>query len=378
MVVSIVGIGGLGKTTLANSVYQRLKGGFQCHAFVSVSLKPDIKKIFSSILRQVSNKEYQNAEAWNHTELIDEIRSILERKRYFIVIDDLWEENAWKNIKCALVDNNFGSRIIVTTRNINVANFTSKDEVYELDTLSEEDSGRLLCKRVFNEEDGIYSELEEVTKKILKKCGGIPLAIITIASMLASIPNTTKYEWYRVCNSMGSGFEKYKTLDNMRNILHLSYSDLPSYLKPCLLYVSMFPEDYEIPRRHLVRLWVAEGFVAENQGSNSYDIGESYFNELVNRSMIMPVDMDEYGVARACRVHDMILDLIISLLAQENFCNILDGLHLKSTLCKIRRISLQSEQMILPKKIICLVSVTDSLFLFLFMIMLLLFIYDVT
>nr|TKW00377.1 hypothetical protein SEVIR_8G104900v2 [Setaria viridis] len=354
MVVSIVGIGGLGKTTLANSVYQRLKGGFQCHAFVSVSLKPGIKKIFSSILRQVSNKEYQNAEAWNHTELIDEIRSILERKRYFIVIDDLWEENAWKNIKCALVDNNFGSRIIVTTRNINVANFASKDEVYELDTLSEEDSRRLLCKRVFNEEDGIYSELEEVTKKILKKCGGIPLAIITIASMLASIPNTTKYEWYRVCNSMGSGLEKYKTLDNMRNILHLSYSDLPSYLKPCLLYVSMFPEDYEIPRRHLVRLWVAEGFVAENQGSNSYDIGESYFNELVNRSMIMPVDMDEYGVAGACRVHDMILDLIISLLAQENFCNILDGLHLKSTLCKIRRISLQSEQMILPKKIICL------------------------
>lgn len=265
----------------------------------------------------------------------------MRNHRYFIVIDDLWSKKAWEIIKCSLVDKNVGSRIIVTTRNIDIANFSSMGgEVYELDPLSHEDSRKLLCKRVFEEEDIIYFGLEEVTNKILKKCGGIPLAIITVASMLASMPNNTKYEWYGVYNSMGSGLEKDKTLDNMRKILHLSYGDLPSYLKPCLLYLSMFPEDYNIPRNILIRLWVAEGFVVEKQGSTSYNTGETYFNELVNRSMIMPIDID-YGVARYCRVHDMILDLIISVATQENFSTITSGPHLKSTACKIRRILLQ-------------------------------------
>ncbi|CAL4988502.1 unnamed protein product [Urochloa decumbens] len=346
MVVSIVGVGGLGKTTIANLVYERLGRQFDCQAFVPVSHKPDMKHIFGSILRQVSEDKCTNTGEKDLDELIRSIRKFLVDKRYLIVIDDIWNTEAWGIIKRALIDKNIGSRVILTTRNMDVAKFASMDgEVCELDALSYEDSRRLLCKRVFNEGEAIYSELEEITKKILNKCGGIPLAIITISSMLARI-NRTKYKWYGVYNSMGSGLEKDKTLDNMRTILRLSYSDLPYYLKPCLLYLSMFPEDYEIPRSNLVQLWVAEGFVVEKQGSTSYEIGDMYFNELVNRSMIMPVDMDKFGVATACRVHDVILDLIISLSAQENFCTIPDTLHHKSTACKIRRISLQSEQKI--------------------------------
>ncbi|CAN6371679.1 unnamed protein product [Urochloa humidicola] len=351
VVVSIVGVGGLGKTTVANLVYERLGKQFDCQAFVPVSLRPDLKLILTSILRQVSEDKCANAGEKDPDELIRSIRKFLGDKRYLIVIDDVWNTEAWEIIKYALIDKNVGSRVILTTRNMDVAKFASLDgELYQLDPLSNEDSRRLLCKRVFNEEEGIYSELEEVTKKILKKCGGIPLAIITIASILASIPNKTKYEWHGVYNSMGFGLEKDKTLDNMRDILRLSYGDLPSYLKPCLLYLSMFPEDYEIQRSELVGLWVAEGFAVDSHGSNTYDIGDRYFNELVNRSMIMPVQMDEYGVASACRVHDMILDLIISLSAQENFCTILEVQNHKSTACKIRRISLQSEQKILPTK----------------------------
>ncbi|XP_066333832.1 disease resistance protein RGA5-like [Miscanthus floridulus] len=328
MVVSIVGVGGLGKTTLANSVYQRIRGEFQSQAFVSVSLKPDIKKIFSSILRQVSGGEYPNAEAWSHTELIDTIRQILEKKRYIIVIDDLWGESAWTQIKCALTENSLGSRVI--------------------------DSKKLLCKRVLNENEKMHSELEDVSRKILEKCGGIPLAIITTASLLASRPNKTKYEWYTVYNSMGSGLHKDKSLENMRGILYLSYSDLPSYLKPCLLYLNMFPEDYEIPSERLVRLWIAEGFIDEKQGSNLYDLGERYFIELVNRSMIQPLYKKD-GSPGACRVHDMILDLIISLSSQENFVTILEGPCHISSACNIRRLSLRGsksnskeEQMIFP------------------------------
>jgi len=224
----------------------------------------------------------------------------------------------------------------------------------ELDPLSYEDSKKLLCKRVLNENEEMHSELEDVSRKILEKCGGIPLAIITTASLLASRPNKTKYEWYTVYNSMGSGLHKDKSLENMRGILYLSYSDLPSYLKPCLLYLSMFPEDYEILSGDLVRLWIAEGFIDEKQGSNLYDLGERYFIELVNRSMIHPL-YNEDGSPRACRVHDMILDLIISLSSQENFVTILEGPCHISSACNIRRLSLRGsksnskeEQMIFP------------------------------
>ncbi|WVZ50577.1 hypothetical protein U9M48_001818 [Paspalum notatum var. saurae] len=190
--------------------------------------------------------DYDNVDAWSHTDIINRIRETLEKKRYIILIDDVWDESSWTAIKCALIDNNLGSRVIVTTRNTNVAKVSCSPidgAMYELEPLSFENSKKLFCKRIFKEDEETHSELEDISTKILKKCGSLPVAIITIASMLAGLPNKTKYEWHRVYTSMGSGLEKDKSLDNMRKILSVSYSDLPSNLKPCLLYLSMFPED---------------------------------------------------------------------------------------------------------------------------------------
>jgi hypothetical protein len=143
---------------------------------------------------------------------------------------------------------------------------------------------------------------------------------------------------------MGIGLQKDNaSLESMREILGLSYGDLPPYLKPCLLYLSMFPEDYEIQRLDLIRMWVGEGFIDGEQRSNLYDLGERYFRELVNRSMIQPVDVDVSGTPEACQVHDMILDLIITLSAQENFVTISGGLNDISSAVKIRRLSLQEK-----------------------------------
>ncbi|TVU40504.1 hypothetical protein EJB05_13971 [Eragrostis curvula] len=351
MVVSIVGVGGLGKTTIANLVYERLAGKFDCKAFVSVSLRPNMKQILNSILRQISDDKCTNAGEKDPEELIRTVRQFLKDKRYFIVIDDVWSEEAWKTIQGALIDNNLQSKVIITTRNVGVAEFSSVDgDMYELDSLSYKDSIRLFSKRIFNSEDGFPSELEEVTMKLLKKCGGIPLAIITIASMLACIPNKSKYEWYRVYKSMGSGLEKDKSLRNMRDILYLSYNDLPSYLKPCLLHLNMFPEDSTIRKDNLIRLWIAEGFLNRDWGVNLHDLGEKYFNELVNRSMIQSLGIDEAGIALACRVHDMILDLIISISDQENFVTISgDPNHICST-SKIRHLSLQGSMVVRKKE----------------------------
>ncbi|XP_039816489.1 disease resistance protein RGA5-like [Panicum virgatum] len=222
MVVSVVGVGGLGKTTLANSVYKKLGAQFQRQAFVPVSLKPDMKNILCSILRQISRGKCKDAGEKDLSELIQNIRDFLSDKRYLIVIDDLWDEPSWDFLNTALIDNHHGSRVIVTTRNLDVGKIctgtvrgaTVRGAVYELEPLSDKDSRRLLYTRVFKKEEGINTKLNEVAGKILKKCGGLPLAITTIAGLLAS--RKTKEEWYAVYNSICSGH--VKTKDNMEKM----------------------------------------------------------------------------------------------------------------------------------------------------------------
>jgi disease resistance protein RPM1 len=269
---------------------------------------------------------------------------LLQYCRYLIVIDDVWDESTWKTIKCALVDNNCGSRVIVTTRNLHVARFaaTPIGAVYELEPLSDAHSRSLFYKRIFGKEDGIHTELDEVAGRFLKKCGGIPLAIISIASLLASEPTTSWYDVYRRLS--GPGLDKDKSMENMRAILSLSFSELPSHLKPCLLYLSFFPEDCKIDKDSLVSRWVAEGLIDEQCGDNLYelyDLGESYFVDLVNRSFIQPLDIDLDGIARACRVHDLILELLISMSTDDNFVLRSDRQKSIPQQCKIRRLSLQ-------------------------------------
>uniref|UniRef100_A0ACD5Z7V0 Uncharacterized protein n=1 Tax=Avena sativa TaxID=4498 RepID=A0ACD5Z7V0_AVESA len=176
---------------------------------------------------------------------------------------------------------------------------------------------------------------------ILKKCAGVPLAIITLASHLASNRQIKPIsEWYVLLNSIGSGLTKGDTnLEEMRRILSFSYYDLPSHLKTCLLYLSIFPEDFYIGRNRLIRRWIAEGFI---QGDNLFEIGLSYFNELVNRSMIQPSDFDDYGEPTGCHVHDMMLDLICDLASEENFVTIMDFIKVDTPLGrKVRRLSVQ-------------------------------------
>uniref|UniRef100_A0A0D9WX38 AAA+ ATPase domain-containing protein n=1 Tax=Leersia perrieri TaxID=77586 RepID=A0A0D9WX38_9ORYZ len=326
-VVNIVGVGGLGKTTLANAVYQLLGGEFQCRAFISVSLKPDIKRIFRSILLQISGKDCANTEAWDEREYIDKIRHFLNDKRYFIIIDDLWDYSAWTIIRCSFTENNLGSRIIVTTRKFDVSSSCSSQvdgNIYMMKPLSYGDSKRLFNRRVFNSQDNCPDELKEISEKLLVKCGGLPLAIITIASLLVSKPRKTLDQWCSVHNSIGRGLQDFPSVEDMRQILSLSYYDLPPHLKTCLLYLSIFPEDCKIERDHLIWKWIGEGFIHEKQGISLYEQGESYFNELINRSMIEPEDIDACGRAEACHVHDMVLDLIIFLSTAEKFATLLD------------------------------------------------------
>uniref|UniRef100_J3LDW0 NB-ARC domain-containing protein n=1 Tax=Oryza brachyantha TaxID=4533 RepID=J3LDW0_ORYBR len=341
-VVPIVGSGGLGKTT-ANQVYHNLEGIFQSKAFVTVSQKPDIMKILREMLSGIG---YNGLEvAWDEGKLIHEVRKHLRFVRYFVVLDDIWSISAWEILRCALPENNRGSRIVITTRIIDIAKACCAPhhcDIYHLKPLDNATSRRLFFKRIGGSEDSLPSHVKGVAEKILKKCGGMPLAIISVASLLAT-KEQTKEQWENVKISLESGLDKHTGFEGMNWILSLSYRHLPQHLKTCMLYLCMFPEDYIISKDMLVQQWIAEGFVCPEHGRSLEEVGYNYFSELINRSMTQPVDIEYNGEVMSCRVHDMIRSLIISKSNQENFVNIFTTSKVASVMTsgKIRRLSVQ-------------------------------------
>nr|BAJ92739.1 predicted protein [Hordeum vulgare subsp. vulgare] len=325
-VLSIVGSGGLGKTTLARQVYNKLGADYDCRAFVSVSRNPNMASVLRSILRNISNRNASPEESIQ--QLIEQIREFLQDKRYFIIIDDIWDKNHWyQTLSSALVRNDCGSAIITTTRNIDVAKLCSGsqgDLVYELQPLGVDHSKKLFFKRIFGCEQNCPPNLKEVSDDILKKCGGLPLAINAISSLLTT-KERKQESWDRVRRSIGFDKGKNDDIGDMKYILSLSYFELPLDLRSCLLYLTMFPEDYKIERQRLVHRWISEGLIKCRDEEDLFELGEEYFHELVNRSLIQPVGIGYDGKARCCRVHDIVLDFLIHKSAEEKFSTLLSS-----------------------------------------------------
>lgn len=264
--------------------------------------------------------------------------------RYFIVVDDLWDSKSWETIKYAFIKNSCGSRIITTTRINEVAESCSNSHwghTYTLRPLNTVNSRRLFLKRIFGSEEACPSHLAEVSDDLLKKCGGLPLAIIAIAGLLAGKAPTFD-EWNKVQSSFGYALERQSDVNKMMHILSLSYFYLPPHLQSCLLYLSIFREDYEIRKERLILRWIAEGFIHEENGFTQYEVGERRFNELINKSLIQPRTSKRSGTLISCRVHDTILEFIVSKAMEENFITLFGFPNITNDpRRKIRRLSLQ-------------------------------------
>uniref|UniRef100_A0A8R7R8D6 NB-ARC domain-containing protein n=1 Tax=Triticum urartu TaxID=4572 RepID=A0A8R7R8D6_TRIUA len=254
----------MGKTTPANQIYHSFGEQFKYRAFVSVSRDPEAVKVLRGILSQLSKLEHSGTESGDERQLIDNILYFLRDKRYYIVIDDVWSVETWEIIKCAIRRNSFGSRVITTTRIKAVAESCSStyaDHVYEIRPLSAMHSKGLFLKRIFSSErqcppPPTHTHLNRICDDILKKCGGLPLAIITISGLLANKAQTV-VQWAQVQSSIGCAHQRYPSVERMIKILSLSYFDLHHDLKTCLLYPSIFPEDYPIEKSRLIRRWIA-------------------------------------------------------------------------------------------------------------------------
>ncbi|CAL9111649.1 unnamed protein product [Musa textilis] len=368
-VIAIVGFGGLGKTTLAMQVFESLKvtgSHFHAYAWIAVSQSYKMEVLLRSIIRQLSisvqkiqhvlqlSASNQNIEVVE--QLLDGMREddlrrtiigYLQDKRYLIVLDDTWEISAWDSFKAALPYNRNGSRIIVTTRNKPVAHACCSHNsfcnyIHEVQPLSTRQSMKLFCNRVFGG-SACPGNLIKLTEDILRKCDGLPLAIVTIAGALAAKPKKTPDEWRKLHDHLGIELETNDSLKNINRVLLLSYNDLPYHLKPCFLYLSIFPEDYEIHRKRLVRRWIAEGLVNGRRGMSDEEVAEGYFNELIDRSLIQPSKIDAVGKVKSCRVHDIMLEVIVSMSAEENFVTVLSEHSTTIPHSKVRRLAQQGE-----------------------------------
>lgn len=342
-VVSVVGMGGLGKSTLASIVYDdaEVKKHFKLRAWITVSQSFKIEDLLKDLIQQlfrVPNKSAGHfemvSEGEDKVKLITAINEFLRQRRYLIVLDDVWDTYAFDAFVRALPRNNFGSRILLTTRIVTVAAMKSPEKVYALNPLSPEDSWTLFCKKTFKN-NSCPPHLEDVSEKILHKCEGLPLAIVTVSGVLAAKDQNRIDQWDMIHRTLGCN----DSLMNLRSVLSLSYIDLPHYLKPCLLYFSVFPQDSLIKTSRLIRLWIAEGFVNEREGMTLEEVAEAYLTELIKRNLVQLVKATIDGRVKTCRIHELLHEIVISKARDQDFITIVNT-QSKIWHGKFRRISL--------------------------------------
>ncbi|EMS67585.1 Disease resistance protein RPM1 [Triticum urartu] len=333
-VVCVVGMGGLGKTTLTRKVYESMDNFSSC-AWITISQSFIRLKFLKDMIEELvrgkeSEKLLEEKVGRDQVEyLTTYLKEELLEKRYFVVLDDLWNIDDWEWITSTIFSssNRIGSRIMVTTRDAGLAKKctlgpSSTQLNYEHQPLETNDAINLLLRKTRKcEEDMTKDEsMRKIVTKIVKKSGGLPLAILTIEGMLAT---KAIDQWKMIYDQIPLELDSDKNLEPMKRMVTLSYNHLPSHLKSCFLYLSLFPEDFEIKRRCLVERWIAEGFVITMGGLSAEDVGNSYFHELINRSMIQPIKLNLEGKVKSCRVHDIVRDVMISICRDESFaCSI--------------------------------------------------------
>ncbi|KAA8525580.1 hypothetical protein F0562_007435 [Nyssa sinensis] len=346
-VISVVGMGGMGKTTLVKKVYDdaNVRKHFQTHVWITVSQSFIIEELLKNIIEQlyggIKQRVHKRISSMDNTGLKMEINKFLHQTRYLLVLDDVWSTLAWEALKCAFPNNNCGSRIMLTTRIVDTAstsctNFHGNE--YHMDPLSRKESWTLFCKKTFRV-DYCPPHLKELCRGILKRCEGLPLAIVAISGLLSTKDTRRVDEWEIIHPSLGAELEGNDKLGSMKKILSLSYNDLPYYLKACFLYFSIFPEDDQIKCKRLIRLWIAEGFVEGKAGQTPEEVAEGYLEELVNRSLIQIARRTRNGRVSTCRTDDLLREIILSKSREQNFATVANKNNTR-LLEKIRRLSI--------------------------------------
>ncbi|XP_021800871.1 putative disease resistance RPP13-like protein 1 [Prunus avium] len=336
-VITIVGMGGVGKTTLAQLLYNddKVKEHFKLRTWAYVSEDFDVTRVTKTLLESVSSKAYDNKDlSFLQVELGQQIKG----KKFLFVLDDLWNENYGdlRVLQRPFASGASGSWVIVTTRNESVAGLMRTVPIHFLEQLSDEDCWLLLSKHAFeNGNLSAHLHLQEVGKKIALKCNGLPLAAETLGGLLRF--NTNYEEWNSILNS--NIWELPPEKCNTIPALRLSYHYLPTHLKRCFAYCSIFPKGYEFQKEDIVLLWVAESLIPQVESEKRMEeLTKKYFDDLLSRSFFQ---RSRNGKSHFT-MHDLINDLAMSV--SNESCLRWEGGESHKVLKRVRHLSYAREQ----------------------------------
>ncbi|KAL2254087.1 putative late blight resistance protein homolog R1B-17 [Sesamum indicum] len=338
-VVPIVGMGGIGKSTLARHLYDDsfIISHFDTRAWSTVSQNYNVHKILLDLLGCVTGKPTDEMLGEEDDQLGLRLHQNLKRRRYLIVLDDIWNIEPWEHIaRRYFPDDGNGSRIIVTTRESKVADDTGSGSPHHLmNLLKDDESWKLLHQKVFATQETCTPELEDVGRRIANNCRGLPLAINVIGGLLSQAKRSPE-SWEQIAKDVSS---VVADKEQFSNILSLSYNNLPYHLKPCFLYMGAFPENYEIRASRLIKLWVSEGFLKPVSDTSPEEAAQIYLKALVDRNLIFVHRQEPKGNAKSYSLHDLLRDLCVRKAHEEKFLLVKAPDGLPSDTLQLRRMS---------------------------------------
>ncbi|KAK8489039.1 hypothetical protein V6N11_013200 [Hibiscus sabdariffa] len=331
-VISVVGMGGSGKTTLVANTFnkQSVKQHFDFCTWITVSQQYAIEELLRSMVKDIykqTNEEVPvQVDTFNYRTLVETLVQFLQSRRYLIVLDDLWSIRFWHEINIVLPEGMRGSRIIVTTRKEDIAPSQSGmvSYIHRIQPLRIDEGWKLFCKKAFPNEHGVCpSCLDSLARNLVEKCEGLPLAIAALGGMMSSKKSLA--EWKGVHDNLSWELSNNPSLELVRTISLLSYHDLPFQLKHCFLYCCIFPEDYDISRKRIIRLWIAEGFLERANDTAPEVTAESYLMELIRRNLLQVTWRNYFGRPKAFKMHDLIRDFALLISKEEKIVAVSDG-----------------------------------------------------
>nr|KJB83161.1 hypothetical protein B456_013G232100 [Gossypium raimondii] len=316
-VIPIVGLGGLGKTTLDQLAFNddRVTSLFPLKIWICVSEEFDLSRLLKLIIQSVNKEERCDDSTLDALQA--RLRSLLNDKKFLLVLDDVWNENKakWVELRNLLrsTDGFSPSKIIVTTRTLKVASIMSSIPPYELKGLRLEDCLTLFTKWAFNDGDERhYPNLIRIGEEIVKKCKGVPLAVRTLGSLL--FQKTDESDWIYIGESEIWRLEQHE--NDILPVLKLSYNHLPSHLQRCLAFLSLYKKDEIYSSDRVICLWMANGLLEHPKQNQEWeDVGKRYLNELQSRCLI---EMGhDFGLVFTFKMHDLVHDLALDVSQKE-------------------------------------------------------------
>ncbi|KAH6794743.1 hypothetical protein C2S52_005220 [Perilla frutescens var. hirtella] len=313
-ILAVIGVAGLGMTTLAWKVFSdpAIKYEFPTRIWIYVS-GHFTKDIFLAILREFM-KLPEVVYGKSDVELATLVAGHLERRKFLIVMDDVWKPEDWEELRIAFPTSNKMGKVLITSRFQEVADFANPNTPpLKLRFLEKNESWSLFQQEVFGK-CRCPLELKDVGELISGKCHGLPLTIMVIAGMLVENYSSSddlsarSEAWLEVSSEILAAYIE-EPLELLKKAISLSYKKLPYYLKECFLYLAIFPEDYEIPVVKLIHMWIAEGFIRHDGNTSLEEIAEGYLEELITRNLVKTDKINSRGKVKTCRIHDMIRDL---------------------------------------------------------------------